>query len=321
MTFRLGVTHIPTDPTRAAVLARRAEGAGVGWFGIADSPVLYGAMYPAVQHALAATERIRIGTLVTNPMTRHASIHASTCEAVATLYPGRMFFGIGAGDSAVHAAGLSPGHATAVAATVEAVRQRAGDELHIVTAVGGPRAAAAVSPASDGVLIGTGMDADVFGALADAANARAGGPRQRWIYAPSHLVETEDEVDAARAAIRSGVVAFSRHAMSGDPVAKGAPPELADNLREMYGQYDYGDHARLGSRNAALLARYPTEERYLFERFAVVGTPSMAAARLTAFQSAVGEVGAFLGLTVPHPDRHLELIGELVRLLRQENLP
>lgn len=314
MSIDIGVCHVPTEPQRAGELALRAEEAGVGWFGVADSPVLYGAMYPAIQHALAVTASIRVGPLVTNPVTCHPSVHAATCAALATLHPGRVFFAIGAGDSAVHSAGLRPGRPSDVAATVDAVRERATD-VPIITAVGGLKAASGVSAASDHVLLGTGLAPEPFRELAVAADAGPSDPRQRWVYAPAHLVSSDEEVENARMAIRSGVIAFSRHALAGDPVAKGAPLALGDELRELYAQYDFTDHGRPGSRNAQLLAHYPAAETYLFDRFAIVGTPILAARRLGAFIGEVGPIGVFLGLTVPDPHRHLALVGDLIDVL------
>ena len=58
--------------------------------------------------ALAATERIVVGTAVTNPFTRHVTTTASTFATLAQLHPGRLELGIGRGDSAVRTMGLEP---------------------------------------------------------------------------------------------------------------------------------------------------------------------------------------------------------------------
>ena len=58
--------------------------------------------------ALAATERIVVGTAVTNPYTRHVTTTASAFATLAELHPGRLELGIGRGDSAVRTMGMNP---------------------------------------------------------------------------------------------------------------------------------------------------------------------------------------------------------------------
>jgi alkanesulfonate monooxygenase SsuD/methylene tetrahydromethanopterin reductase-like flavin-dependent oxidoreductase (luciferase family) len=310
--MKVGVLHVPTSAVRAGALAQQAEAAGVGWFGVADSPVIFGALYPTIQHVLAVTSAIRVGPLVTNPVTRHRSVHASTFRALEELHPGRTFFGISAGDSAVHSIGLEPGSPAQVAATVEAVREAVGPELPIITAVGGPKAAAGIAPASTGVLLGTGLDAAALDDLARLAGAGPGSARTRWLYAVCHLVDHPHEVPAARVAIRAPVMSFSRHALSGRMERRHVPGELVDGLTQLYARYDYSQHSRLGSTNARLLEGREQEEDYLLRRFALVGTPAAAAAALARVAAEAGEFGIFLSTAVPDPSRHVALVGRLI---------
>lgn len=308
----VGVLHVPISPVIAGALAQQAEAEGVGWFGVADSPVIFGALYPTIQHVLAVTSAIRVGPLVTNPVTRHRSIHASTFKALEELHPGRTFFGISAGDSAVHSIGLEPGSPMEVAATVAAVREAVSPELPIITAVGGPRAAAGIAPASTGVLLGTGLDAAALDDLGRQAGAGPSSARTRWLYAVCHLVEHQHEIPAARVAIRAPVLSFSRHALSGRMDRRYVPAELIDGLRALYSRYDYSQHSRLGSTNARLLEDQTDEEDYLMRRFALVGTPATAAAVIAGLAAETGEFGIFLSTAVPDPRRHVALVGKLI---------
>ena len=99
---------MPSDIRRAIGIARLAEAGGFSRLGICDSPILYHEVYPVVAACLAATESIRIGPNVTNPVTRHWTIHAASMRANDRLAPGRAMLGIGAGDGAVHTLGLRP---------------------------------------------------------------------------------------------------------------------------------------------------------------------------------------------------------------------
>src|SRR5690606_9795710 len=55
--------------------------------------------------AAPRTSRIMLGTNVTNPLTRHASVTASAAAAVDEMCAGRFVLGIGSGDSSVRGRG------------------------------------------------------------------------------------------------------------------------------------------------------------------------------------------------------------------------
>jgi 5,10-methylenetetrahydromethanopterin reductase len=95
-------------PGVAVRMAQRAEADGFdGWF-VVDSQNLAGDCYVALAHAAAATERIRLGTGVTNPFTRHPAVTASAIASVHAASGGRAVLGIGRGDSALAHLGLAP---------------------------------------------------------------------------------------------------------------------------------------------------------------------------------------------------------------------
>src|SRR5687768_5132093 len=95
-------------PKVAARMAQRAEADGFdGWF-VVDSQNLAGDCYVALAMAAAATERIQLGTGVTNPYTRHPAVTASAIASVHAESGGRAVLGIGRGDSALAHLGLAP---------------------------------------------------------------------------------------------------------------------------------------------------------------------------------------------------------------------
>ena len=87
---------------------RKAEEAGYSHAWFVDSQILWQDCFVYMTHALAQTERIVVGTAVTNPYTRHVTTIASTFATLAGLHPGRLACGIGRGDSAVRTMGLNP---------------------------------------------------------------------------------------------------------------------------------------------------------------------------------------------------------------------
>ncbi len=73
-----------------------------------DSQCLACDPYVALTLAAGATTRLGLGTGVTNPYTRHASVTATAIASVQRLSKGRTVLGIGRGDSALAYLGLAP---------------------------------------------------------------------------------------------------------------------------------------------------------------------------------------------------------------------
>ena len=63
---------------RTIDLAQRAEAGGFGYGWLFDSHVLWKDPYPLLTVMALNTERLRLGTCVTNPGTREPSVTAST---------------------------------------------------------------------------------------------------------------------------------------------------------------------------------------------------------------------------------------------------
>ena len=95
-------------PNRSADFARRAEAAGWDGMLIVDSQNLSGDPYVCLALAAEATETLGLATSVTNPVTRHAAVTASSALSVQRLSRGRMVVGIGRGDSALAHLGRAP---------------------------------------------------------------------------------------------------------------------------------------------------------------------------------------------------------------------
>lgn len=313
--MRLAVSHIPTDAALVAGLAREAEAAGLRFLGVADSPQLYGSMYPMIQVALGSTERIPVGPCVTNPVTRHPTVHGADLDTLESLFPGRTWLAMGAGDSAVHSIGLPPASPVEVGEALRTVRSRVGPRPPMLMAVSGPRAAACVPAEADGVLLGGGLDAAWLTRLTAIAEEAAGHRLERWAFCSGHLVERSGDVAEARATVRASVIAVARHGLLGDPAARGVPEHLVEDVLTLRHDYDFSAHARGDGGNARLLARHPEAEAYLTDRFALVGTPQDVAARLSAPDLAGVLDGVVLSSTVPDPIAHVRLLGRTRPLL------
>ncbi|MCY3567721.1 MAG: LLM class flavin-dependent oxidoreductase [Chloroflexi bacterium] len=93
---------------RFASDAARIEALGWDCVWLPDSQLRRRDTYVLLAAAAQATESIRLGTLLVNPVTRHPSVTASSIATVGELAPGRVALGFGAGDTAVRLSGLRP---------------------------------------------------------------------------------------------------------------------------------------------------------------------------------------------------------------------
>lgn len=89
--------------------AKRAEDVGASHFGVGEGPLLFFDPYQYLALAARETSSIKLGTWVTNPLTRIPPVTANSIATLNALGPGRAFLGIGAANNALR----SMGHRTA----------------------------------------------------------------------------------------------------------------------------------------------------------------------------------------------------------------
>src|SRR3954453_7651213 len=271
---------------RTIALTRQAEAAGfqAGW--LFDSHVLWRDPYPLLTLMAQATERLRLGTCVTNPGTRGASFPASLLATLDELSGGRMDLGIGRGDSARRVLGKPP---TTMATLEEAIRlirtlvagehmEYEGTDLHFPWTSGwtlpvwvagyGPMALAMTGRVADGVILQL-ADPDLIAwfvgqiRAAEAAAGRPAGSVRVQAAAPAHVGALAD----CRERTRWFPALVSNHVV--DLVNKYPREQLPESLtgyvRDREG-YDYQHHAEVGSSNAAFVGDDVTD------RFCILGS-------------------------------------------------
>ena len=113
---------LQTDPpaSRLIELFRRAEGLGFTHAWTFDSHILWQEPYVIHSQVLAATERMMVGPLVTNPATRDPSVTASVFATLNDMFGNRTVCAIGRGDSALRVLGRKP---TTLAQTERAIHE------------------------------------------------------------------------------------------------------------------------------------------------------------------------------------------------------
>jgi probable F420-dependent oxidoreductase len=301
---KFGITLRPDErcgPDRAVDLARRAEAGGFDYAWMFDSHVLWYEPYPLLTLMGAATERLRLGTCVTNPATRDVTVTASALATLNELTRGRMDLGMGRGDSARRVMGKKP---TTVAYMEECCRViRAltggekvtleGTEIHMPWATHGPvpiwvagygpMALAAAGRVADGINLQL-ADPDIIrwcmGFVRAAAEEAGRDPDAIEVMAaaPAHVA---DDVDAARDRVRWFPALVSNHVV--DLINRYPREQLPEPLWKYVEKregYDYRHHAEVGSDNA----RFVTDD--ITDRFAIVGPPAAHRDRLEQLREA-----------------------------------
>src|SRR5258705_13898862 len=107
---------------RMIALSKQAEAAGFGYGWIFDSHVLWQEAYPLMTLLAVNTNRMRLGTCVTNPAVRDATVTASLLATLNRISGGRMDLGIGRGDSSRRVMGKKPTTLERLEETVSVIR-------------------------------------------------------------------------------------------------------------------------------------------------------------------------------------------------------
>lgn len=123
MTAKLGLAIVSTDIQEYIQQVKMLDDAGVAMIGCGDSQALYHEQF--IRTALAAehSRYSRVGTWITNPITRHPAVTAAAIATVDDIAPGRTFLGVGTGDSTVYNASLRPSSLASLERFVTTVRE------------------------------------------------------------------------------------------------------------------------------------------------------------------------------------------------------
>jgi 5,10-methylenetetrahydromethanopterin reductase len=121
---RFGLRLPPcVNASEVAAFARTAEAAGFDHAWFPDSQFLWRDVWATVALAAAQTERIVLGTAVTNFETRNAAVTAAAAATIEELAPRRFVLGVGTGDSSIKTLGLAPTRLARMREQVELVRR------------------------------------------------------------------------------------------------------------------------------------------------------------------------------------------------------
>ena len=126
-----GVVLQGVDPPAAFTdMVREIESLDYSHLWLTDSSLHARNSYVYLTLAAVNSSRLRLGTAVTNPVSRHPAITAVAAATLDEVSAGRAILGIGAGDRPLLALGRQPCSAAALADAIGAIRSLlAGDEV------------------------------------------------------------------------------------------------------------------------------------------------------------------------------------------------
>jgi probable F420-dependent oxidoreductase len=285
---------------RTIALTRQAEAAGFSYGWLFDSHVLWKDVYPLLTLMAINTTAMRLGTCVTNPATRDITVTASVLATLDEISGGRMYRGIGRGDSSQRVLGRTPVTARTLDRAVSIIRdlvegrttsyQDAALELTwtgrwrlpVWIAGYGPMVLGMTGRVADGVILQL-ADVDLIkwmvGMVREAAAEAGRDPDAIKVQAaaPAHVGPIEE----CRERVRWFPALVSNHVV--DLVNKypreQLPESLTGYIRDREG-YDYRHHAEVGSDNA----QFVSDE--VADRFSIVGPPEEHVRRLLELREA-----------------------------------
>jgi alkanesulfonate monooxygenase SsuD/methylene tetrahydromethanopterin reductase-like flavin-dependent oxidoreductase (luciferase family) len=304
---RLGVVTLPYAVPQLVDIARGAERCGYSRVGMADSPILYGEIYPSITMVLSATSRIQIGPNVTNPVSRHWTVHAASARTIDAVYPGRFFLGLAAGDGAVHTVGLRPASRDQLAAAAQSIRENVPESVEIHMASSGPKSAETAGSVGDVAIVATGSDTTALSNLAVRARASAGGNLPVWGLVYVDVVPPTSSVKDALQRALPIAMSMSRFSLAQTFDEKNVPNRYQATFRKAMSAYDFMHHASDDvNPNVLLIEEDPEVRDYICQRFCIVGDAAHCLERLSGMIDESGIDGVWMAMGSSDPVGNLE---------------
>ena len=331
---------LQTNPpaSRVVELAARAEHLGFDYVWTFDSHILWEEPFVIYSQILAATRRVKVGPMVTNPATRDWTVTASLFATLNEMFGNRTVCGIGRGDSAVRVTNGKPTTLATLREAIEVIRELAngrsaqynGSTIHFPwgekstlemwVAAYGPKALQLAGEVGDGFIlqladpdIARWMIAAVRGAAANVGRDPAA--LTFCVAAPAYVgTDLDHQRDQCRwfGGMVGNHVADIVERYGDDPAAN-IPEALTDYIKERKG-YDYNEHGRAGNTHTDFV---PND---VIDRFCLLGRAEQHIARLEELRS-IGVDQFALYLQHDAKSTTLEAYGEtIIPALRETSL-
>jgi 5,10-methylenetetrahydromethanopterin reductase len=312
--LRIGVRIPPCDRAdRVARSARRAEELGFDQVWFPDSQLLWRDVFTTLTAAAFATERIGLGTAVTNLATRHPSVVASAARSVAELAPGRFTLGLGVGNSSVAPVGLRQTGSAALREGLSMlralldgrdwdfegkIRSRLRDPqpsvpLHL--AASGPRNLRLAGEIADGVILLSGVSPRTLA----AATARvregaesAGRNAEALPVTVSAFCAVTDDIEAEARLIKPICASIAQNGGASFLALAGIDVDVPDTVEGVYPDLVHAEDWDAAVRICSAWISDEAAVRFA-EEFCLFGTPAQIAQRLRTLRE-LGVTDVFL---------------------------
>lgn len=286
--MQLGIVLQTTPPaSRVVDLARRAETYGFSHVWTFDSHILWQEPYVIHSQILAATRKVTVGPMVTNPATRDWTVTASVYATLNEMYGNRTVCGIGRGDSAVRVTNGKPTTIDTLRDSIHVIRELANgrsvdhhgstitfpwaaeSELEVWVAGYGPRALKLAGEVGDGFILQLAdpqIAAWTIAAVRRAAEEAGRDPDAVTIcvaapaYVGDDLAHQRDQCRWFGGMVGNHVADIVERYGEASEV----PAALTDYIKGRHG-YDYNQHGQAGNTHADFV---PDE---IVDRFCILG--------------------------------------------------
>ncbi|MEQ4204902.1 TIGR03842 family LLM class F420-dependent oxidoreductase [Actinopolymorpha sp. B9G3] len=332
--MEFGVVLQNDPPARDVVdRMRLAEGNGFSYGWTFDSHVLWQEPFVIYSQILAATSRMTVGPMVTNPGTRDWSVTASMFATLNEMHGNRTICGMGRGDSAHRVIGRRPATLATVRESMHVIKELAeGREvvhhgvllripwvregrLPMWLAGYGPKALRLVGEVADGFILQT-ADLDIarwtIGSVRQAAldGGRDPGAITMCVAAPAYvgadLPHQRDQLRWFGGMVGNHVADLVARYGTDGPI----PRALTDYIAGREG-YDYSHHGKAGHPSTDFVPDA------IVDRFCLVGPESAHVDRLRELAE-IGVDHFALYLMHDEPERTLEAYGrDIIPKLRR----
>ena len=328
--FRPG--HFPLSHMLSCIRVAEEVGFDHVWFG--DSHLIWHEVGPYLTAAAMSARRMRVGPLVSNPVTRHPTVVASMLATLGQLFDGRAALGVGRGDSAVRTLGLPPMKLREFREALRIMRALCRGEtaevhgtavrfpwltrpVPVLLAAYGPRVLELAGAEADGLILQLASPSVVEWAMGHTRRGAEAAGRSLDGFeviagAPTYL---SDDRERALSRVRGFPATVSNHVR--DLLKHYRPEELPAELVEGMDRVAGYDYARHGVPDAPH-ARDVTDD--MAERLTLIGTAAQVRDRIARLE-ACGVTHVCLYLGIIEPEYHfstLETYGrEIIPCFRQ----
>ena len=285
-------------PGIAVPAAEAAERNGFDIFLLTDSQNLRGDVYSQLALCAKATSSIMLGTGVTNPITRHAAVTATSIMSVQAESGGRAILGIGRGDSAVLHIGRKIASLKQYGAYVRDLQGYLSgaevdqngfpsrlrwlelvdvDKVPVDMVGSGPRSLALAASLADRVTLAVGADLDRLSWGIDIVRraAEAAGRDAASIPVGAFLnVAVDTDRDRVRESIRGGVATFAHFSAGAGTDFASQPAIMRRVTARLQTEYDTAHHSQGDAPHTKIL------DQDFIDWFAVAGTVDEVVERL-----------------------------------------